>query len=105
MKLRVAKTGLGDAIQRRRGNDAAKRAGRAESAVVGHDQKDVWRTLRRHDARRPPRLRLRRLLLDQAAKLRIGRGNLIARNRRPRAWRARLAGYLHFNGPMPGLRV
>ena len=79
MKLRVAQPVLRDAIQGRRRDDAAKRARRAESAIVRHDEQHIGRALRRHDARRPPRFRLRGFLLDHAAELRIGRREVVCR--------------------------
>ncbi len=60
MELRVAQPGLRDAVQRRRRDDAAEGARRAEADVVGHDQQHVGRAFGRHDARRPPRFRLQR---------------------------------------------
>ena len=59
IKLRVTQPVLRNAIHGRRRDDAAERAGHAEAGIVGHDQQDVGRALRRHDARRPPGLRLR----------------------------------------------
>ena len=49
MELRVAQARLGDAIERRRGNDAAEGARRAEAHVVGHDEQYVGRPFGRHD--------------------------------------------------------
>ena len=78
MELRVTQPVFRDTIQRRRRDDAAERARRAEADVVGHDEQHVGRTLGRHDARRPPRLRLRGFLLDHPAEFRIGRRKLIS---------------------------
>ena len=94
MKLRVPQSVLCDAIQRRRRDDAAERARRAEPAVIGHDEQHIGRALRRHDARRPPRFRLGGLLLDHSAELRIGRRELFAVDGGRGAGRAQLAGDL-----------
>ena len=59
VEVGVAQPVGGDAVQRRRRDDAAEGGRRGEADVVGHDQQDVRRALRRHDARRPGRLRLR----------------------------------------------
>ena len=56
VEIRVAQPAVRDAIERRRRDDAAERARRAEAGVVRHDQQHVGRALRRHDAWRPPRL-------------------------------------------------
>ena len=76
VKIGEAQAGLGDAVQRRGGDDAAEGARRAEAVVVGHDEEHVGRTLRRHDAWRPPGLRVRSPLLDHPAEFRIGRRQL-----------------------------
>ena len=81
VEIRVAQPALRDAIQGRRRDDAAKGARRAEAGIVGHDEQHVRRALRRHDARRPPRFRLRGLLLDHPAELRIGRRKLFSVDR------------------------
>ena len=78
VEVRVAQPGVRDAIQSRTWDDAAESARHAEAVVVRHDEQDVWRALRRHDARRPPGRRLRGPLLDDAAKGRIGRRKLFA---------------------------
>ncbi len=56
VELRVTQSRLGDTIQGRRRDDAAKSARHAVALVVGHNEKDVGRALGRHDARRPVRL-------------------------------------------------
>ena len=94
VEIRVAQPALRDAIQRRRRDDAAERARRAEAGVVRHDEQHVGRALRRHDARRPPRLRLRGLLLDHPAELRIGRRKLLSADGRGGARRTQHAGDL-----------
>ena len=53
VELGVAQAGRRDAVERRRRDDAAECAGDAIALVVGHDEQDVRRALRRHDARRP----------------------------------------------------
>ena len=95
MKLCVAQPVLCDAIQCRRRDNAAKRARCAKSAIVRHDEQYIGRALRWHDARRPPRFRLRGFLLDHATEGRIGRRKLFAVNGGGRAGRARLASGLH----------
>ncbi len=94
VELRVAQPGLGDAVQRRRRNDAAEGARRAEADVVGHDQQHVRRALGRHDARRPPGLRLAGVVLDHAAELRVGRRELLAVDGRGRPRRSGRGGLL-----------
>ena len=74
----VAQALVGDAVHRRRRDDAAEGAGHAKAGVVGDDQQHVRRALRRHDARRPPGLGLQRVILDHAAELGIGRRQLLA---------------------------
>ena len=78
MKLRVPQPVLRDAIQGRRRDDAAEGARRAEADIVRHDEQHVGRALGRHDARRPPRFRLRGFLLDHPAEFRIGRRKLFS---------------------------
>ena len=79
MELRVAQPRLGDAVHRRRRNDAAERAGNAVALVVGHDEQHVGRALGRHDARRPPGLGILGAFLDDdAAELRRRRRDLFA---------------------------
>jgi Sulfatase len=70
-----------DAIHGGSGYDAAECARRTKPLVVGHDQKHVRRTLRRHDARRPPRRGLRGFFIDHTPEFRIGRGKLVAGDR------------------------
>ena len=76
----VAQPRLRDAIHRWRRDDAAERDRHAETRVVGHNQQNIWRLLRRNNARRPPRFRLEGIILDHAAKLRIGRRQLFSAN-------------------------
>ncbi len=94
VELGVAQPGVRDAVQRRRGDDSAEGARRAEADVVGHDEKDVGRALRRDDAGRPPGLRLVGVDVDLAAELRGRRGELPPVDGRGRAGRARHAGDL-----------
>ena len=70
VELRVAQPRLRDPVQRRRRDDASKGAVDAIALVVGHDEQHVGRALGRHDARRPPRLRILDALLDHAAEFR-----------------------------------
>ena len=78
MKLRVAQTRLGDAIHRRRRNDAAERARNTVALVIGHDEQDVGCALGRHDARRPVRLGILDAFLDHAAERHRWRRELIS---------------------------
>ena len=103
MEIRVAQPAVRDAIQRRGRDDAAERARRAEAGIVGHDQQHIGRALRRHDARRPPRLRLRGLLLDHPAEFRIGRRKLLAVDGGGRAGRTQLTRH-HLPACGPGKR-
>ena len=84
----VAQALVRDAIHGRRRDDAAEGARHAEAGVVGDDEQHVRRALRRHDARRPPGLRLQGVVLDHAAELRIGRRKLLPVDRRRGAGRA-----------------
>ena len=94
VEIRVAQAALGDAVHGGRRYDAAECARSAETLVIGHDQQNVGSALRRYDARRPPGRRLGGLLLDHAAKGRIGRRKLLAADRRRRFGRARYAVHL-----------
>ena len=78
VEIDITQAHLRHAVERGRGNDAAKRARRAKADVVGYDQQDVGRALGWHDARRPPGRGLRGILLDHAAEFRLGRGQLLA---------------------------
>ena len=90
----VAQTLFRDAVHRRRRDHAAEGAGYAEAGVVGDDQQHVRRALRRHDARRPPRLRLQRVILDHAAELRVRRRQLLGADGGGGAGRSQRAGDL-----------
>ena len=92
MQLGVAQSGLGYVIWR--GDDASECAWCAEPDIVGHDKKDVRRTLRRHHARRPPGFRLQGVFFDYAAELRVGWRELLTIDRRCGVGRARHAGRL-----------
>src|ERR1700733_910832 len=70
MKVGVAQSCLGDTFDRGRRDDAAKRTRNAVAHVVGHDEQNVWRALRRHDLRRPPGTGVLRAFLDYATELR-----------------------------------
>ena len=90
----VAQTLVRDAIHRRRRDHAAEGAGHAEAGIVGDDQQHVGCALRRHHARRPPRLRLQGVILDHAAELRVGRRELLAADGRGGARRTQCPGDL-----------
>ena len=92
---RITQSAVGDAIQGWRWDHSAERARRAKPAIVCHDQEHVGRALGRHDTRRPPRLRLRRLQVDRATEFRVRRRKLIAWDRRGGARTAHLAGHRH----------
>ena len=66
VEIGVAQPVRGDAVQRRRRNHAAESGRRGEADVVGHDQQDIRRALRRHHARRPRRLGLGGVQFDLA---------------------------------------
>ena len=55
MELRVAQSGLRDAVKRRRRDNTPECAWCAEPDIVGHDEKDVWRALGRHYREVPTR--------------------------------------------------
>ena len=78
MEVGVAQARLGDAVQGRRGDDAAEGAGDAVARVVGHDQQHVGGALGRHHPRRPVGLGSLRRLLDHAAELGRRRRQLLA---------------------------
>ena len=81
MEIGVAQPLRGDAIHGGSGYDAAEGARCAEALIIRHNEQHVGRALRRHDARRPPRLRLRGLLLDHPAECGIRRRKLFAVDR------------------------
>ena len=78
VELRVAQPRLGDAVQVRRRDDAAKGARHAVALVVGHDEQHVGRALGRHHARRPPGRGVLGGFLDHAAELRRRWRNLLS---------------------------
>src|SRR5260370_19395582 len=80
VELRVTQTRLGYAIHGRRGDDTAKGARHAVALVVRHDEKNVGRAVRRHDARRPVRLGIGGSFLDHAAERHRWRWNLFSVN-------------------------
>src|SRR5262245_56270652 len=58
MKLRIAQPHIGNTVERCVVNDTSKGARNAITSIVGHYQQNVGRVLRRHDLRRPVRLRV-----------------------------------------------
>ena len=94
VELRVAQSRVGDAIQRRRRDDAAEGARNAVALVVGHDEEHVGRAFGRHDPRRPPRLGILGAFLDHAAELRRRRRELFPADGRGGAGRTGCAGDL-----------
>lgn len=91
----IAQTALREAIHRRRRDDTAEGARHAKPGVIRDDEQDIGRTLRRHDARCPPRLGLQSVVFDHAAEFRIGRGQFFAVNGSGGAGRTRRAGGLN----------
>ena len=94
VELGVAQSGCRDAVERRRRDDPAECAGDAIALVVGHDEQNVRRALRRNNARRPIGRRLGRRFLDHAAERQRRRRKLAAVNRNRGAGGAGCAGYL-----------
>lgn len=86
MEVDVSQAIVCHPIQRRRRNHSTERAGRAETHIVRNDQEYIGRALRRNHARRPPRLGLRRILVDHTPKLGIRR-----RTASPELWSSRWA--------------
>lgn len=91
MEVRVAQAVLRNAVERGRRDHTAEGARNRVTGVVGHDQENVRRALRRNDARGPEGLGLPGRILDYAAKLLRRRRKLIAIDRRRRTRRARIA--------------
>ena len=94
MEIGVAQPVRGDAVQRRRRNDAAEGGRRGEADVVGHDEQDVGRALGRHDPRRPGWLRLGGVEVDLALKFLRRRRQVAAVDRSCRVGRTGHAGGL-----------
>ena len=68
----VAQTVIRDTIHRGRRDNSTEGAGNAKSGIIRDDKQHVGRSLGRHDARRPPRFRLQRIVLDHTTKFRVG---------------------------------
>ena len=66
MEIRVAQSFRRNAVKRRGRDHAAKCARRGEADIVGHNEQDVGRALRRHHTRRPIGFRLRSIKVDLA---------------------------------------
>src|SRR5262245_31580021 len=64
MEVGIAQPIGGDAVECWRRNDAAEGRWRAEAHVIGDDEEDVGRALRRHHPRWPRRFGLRRIEAD-----------------------------------------
>src|SRR4249920_2085038 len=77
MEVRIVHSISCDAIHGRSGYDATEGAWCTETLIIRHDEQHVGRALRRHNARRPPSLRLRGLLVDHPAEFRIRRRKLL----------------------------
>ncbi len=67
VEVGVAQAVGGDPVERRRRDDPSEGARRGEADVVGHDQENVRRVLRRHHPRRPIWRGLRCVQLDLTA--------------------------------------
>ena len=81
----VAQPGFGDASMAGVGMTPPKRAGHAESRVVGHDEQDVRRFFRVARRVAPTAgLRSEGVVLDHAAEFRVRRRELVALDRRGR---------------------
>ncbi len=85
---------LGELVHRRSRDHAAEGARHAETRIVGDDHEHVRRVFRRHDARRPPGRRLKRLLPDLAPEGGRRRRQLAAVDGGARAGRAQRARHL-----------
>src|SRR5258708_7617728 len=94
VEFRVAQPRLGDAIQRRGRDDATEGAADPVTLVIGHDEQHVGCTLGRHNGRRPPRLGILGILLDNAAEFWLWRRDLTSLDRRRGAGRTWSASYL-----------
>ena len=99
VKLRIAQAHIGDAIERRCRNDAAKCARCGEAHIVGDDQQNVWRALWRHHLRLPVGGGVESIEVDRAAEC-AGRRRYLppvdCRRRTGRTRRARhLCGHRH----------
>ncbi len=90
----VAQAFTGDAVHGRCRDDAAEGARHAEAGIIGDDQQHVRRALGGHDTRRPPCLRVQRIVLDHAAEFRVGRRQLPVADGGRGARRAQRAGDL-----------
>src|SRR6266478_1361559 len=97
-ELRVTQPRIGDAIQRRRRDDAAEGAAHAITLVVGHDEEHIGRALGWYYARRPPRSGILGALLDHSSEFRRRRRELSAVDRDRGAGRPRGAGDLLGHG-------
>jgi len=78
VEVRVAQPRLRDPVQRRRRDDASKRAIDAIALVVGHDEQHVGRAPGRYNPRRPPGPRILGAFLDDAAEFRRRRRKLLS---------------------------
>ena len=82
MEARIAQARLRDAVERRRRYHATEGAGRTKTDIVGHDEQDVRRTLRRHHTGWPIWLRLRSVGIDLPTKRLGWRWQIATVNRR-----------------------
>jgi hypothetical protein len=74
VKVCVADSVVCDAIQGRGWDDTARRPRCAEADIIRHDEQNVGRSLRRHDAWAPPRRWLPGPILDHPSNLGSGAG-------------------------------
>ena len=94
----VTQTLVCDAVHGRRRDHPAESARHAEAGIIRDDEQHVGCALRRHHPRRPPGLRFQGVILDHAAELRLGRGQLLAADRGGGAGRTQLTGNLLGHG-------
>ena len=88
MELGIAQPVGCDLVERRCRDDTAEGSGDAIAGVVGYDQQDIRRAFRRNDGRRPPRLRLLGVQVDDPTECRRLRRQRLAIDGRRGARRA-----------------
>ncbi len=85
MKLRIAQSGLRDALHRWRRNNATKGTAYAITGIVRHDEQNIRRAFGWDDGWRPPGLGVLSVLLDHPSEFRGRWRKLLAINCRRRA--------------------
>jgi hypothetical protein len=81
VELRVTQPGFSYPIQCWSWNHTAESAGDSIALIVGYDEKDIWRSLGRHYARRPPGRGLGCALFNNTAEFHRGRWKGLPVNR------------------------